>query len=287
MLTSQFSRQLRWLRKPPLSLSALPACRPTLAVASLTTESTEPTELPPHTSVKIPDFGSKGTVLKWLKSVGEAVDEGSLLVDVSFDDFDVEIVSEHKGFVAQIKAAPSDGPLPAGSDLCVIVPDGDFVAFFSHDFLSQGPGSSARAAPQGIAAEPAPAQKAAQEAAQEAAQDLKAAPSKGEGDAGTVSGLQILTAIKKVAAARQGSGDPIGNDQLFVLKELAVRESPSLQAAFFAASFASGPDATDNFDYEEFLALALPEVEKQLAIRAAEAKSEADIEAGQDGGLKK
>ena len=38
-----------------------------------------------------------------VQSVGEAVDEGSLLVGVSFDDFDVEIVSEHKGFVAQIK----------------------------------------------------------------------------------------------------------------------------------------------------------------------------------------
>jgi len=50
----------------------------------------------------VPDFGSKGTVLAWLKAPGDAVKEGELLVDVSFEAFDVELVSEHDGVLAQI-----------------------------------------------------------------------------------------------------------------------------------------------------------------------------------------
>jgi len=227
--------------------------------------STNTTELPPHNKVKVPDFGSKGTILDWHKIIGEEVKEGGILVDVSFDEFDVEIVSEVNGYLASITATKESGELDPGSELGVIVSDIDYIPFFSPHFSLPSTSSSS----------PTP-DKLEDNELEERNQNNNIDKSDDRNDDSdsdtdsdhdddndngkenmmnkkikpptvsskkeekeeptTISGMQMLLAIKQMIKTLELDSHPLPDEHIRALKELAVSEDIHLKNCFFAAS---------------------------------------------------
>jgi pyruvate dehydrogenase E2 component (dihydrolipoyllysine-residue acetyltransferase) len=74
------------------------------------------------TVVTMPALGesvTEGTVTRWLKQVGDAVEADEPLLEVSTDKVDTEIPSPASGTVLEIKAA-EDETVPVGAELAVI-----------------------------------------------------------------------------------------------------------------------------------------------------------------------
>src|SRR6266496_549450 len=109
--------------------------------------------------VVMPQMGvsvSEGTITKWLKQEGEAVQADEPLLEISTDKVDTEIPAPGSGVVQQI-LVPEGETVEVGTKLAVI-------------------------APEGAAAEPAPAEAPPAPATQEAADEAMAAPSEGVGE---------------------------------------------------------------------------------------------------------
>src|SRR3982750_1664578 len=108
--------------------------------------------------VVMPQMGvsvSEGTITKWLKQEGEAVEADEPLLEISTDKVDTEVPSPGTGVVQQI-LVPEGETVEVGTKLAVISPDGAAPA-------------AAQEAP------PAPA-------TQDAADEAMAAASEGVGD---------------------------------------------------------------------------------------------------------
>src|SRR6266516_4431075 len=76
----------------------------------------------PGTVVKMPALGesvTEGTVTRWLKQVGDAVEADEPLLEVSIDKVDTEIPSPAAGTLREIKVS-QDETVPVGADLAVI-----------------------------------------------------------------------------------------------------------------------------------------------------------------------
>src|SRR4051794_36979725 len=74
------------------------------------------------TSVTLPALGesvTEGTVTRWLKQVGDAVEADEPLLEVSTDKVDTEIPSPVSGVLLEIKAA-EDETIEVGGELAVI-----------------------------------------------------------------------------------------------------------------------------------------------------------------------
>src|SRR6478735_6204155 len=74
------------------------------------------------TSVTLPALGesvTEGTVTRWLKQVGDAVEADEPLLEVSTDKVDTEIPSPVSGVLLEIKAA-EDETVEVGGELAVI-----------------------------------------------------------------------------------------------------------------------------------------------------------------------
>ncbi len=68
----------------------------------------QPTEV---TEVSMPELGESitfGTVTRWLKNVGDSVDVGEPLLEVSTDKVDTEIPSPVAGVIVELLAAEDD-----------------------------------------------------------------------------------------------------------------------------------------------------------------------------------
>jgi len=77
-------------------------------------------------SVTLPQMGesvTEGTIIRWLKSEGEQVQEDEPLVEISTDKIDTELPSPASGVLKQIKAQP-DQTVEVGAELAVIETDG-------------------------------------------------------------------------------------------------------------------------------------------------------------------
>src|ERR1700738_3166695 len=73
-------------------------------------------------SVQMPALGesvTEGTVTRWLKQVGDAVEMDEPLLEVSTDKVDTEIPSPVSGVVLEIKVA-EDEVVPVGAELALI-----------------------------------------------------------------------------------------------------------------------------------------------------------------------
>src|SRR5579863_1075831 len=64
---------------------------------------------------------SEGIVSRWLKAVGDSVDEGEPLVEVTTDKVDVEVPAPTSGRLSEIVAAEGD-TVAVGATLAVIAP---------------------------------------------------------------------------------------------------------------------------------------------------------------------
>ncbi len=102
------------------------------------------------TTVSMPQLGetvTEGTILRWLKQVGDAVATDEMLVEISTDKVDTEVPSPVTGVVQEILAAEGE-TIQVGSPMAVIA----------------APGEEAAPAPQAAQPEPEPAPAPADEA---------------------------------------------------------------------------------------------------------------------------
>ncbi|CAN5483834.1 multifunctional oxoglutarate decarboxylase/oxoglutarate dehydrogenase thiamine pyrophosphate-binding subunit/dihydrolipoyllysine-residue succinyltransferase subunit [soil metagenome] len=113
------------------------------------------------TQVLMPEMGesvTEGTVLEWLVSEGEAVEEGQNLVEVSTDKVDAEVPAPSAGTITKIHVAP-DETIEVGKPLADIDPDGAEPAAAAEDDSSGNGGQPehSTAEPDGASAAPTPA----------------------------------------------------------------------------------------------------------------------------------
>ncbi|RSM70121.1 hypothetical protein DMB66_09795 [Actinoplanes sp. ATCC 53533] len=77
--------------------------------------------------VTMPALGEdivEGTVIRWLKQVGDRVEAGEPLVEVSTDKVDTEIPAEASGELHEIRV-PAGRTAPVGTPIAVIEPLAD------------------------------------------------------------------------------------------------------------------------------------------------------------------
>jgi 2-oxoglutarate dehydrogenase E2 component (dihydrolipoamide succinyltransferase) len=114
------------------------------------------------TDVVMPQMGvsvSEGTITKWSKSEGEAVEADETLLEISTDKVDTEVPSPASGIVQQILVQEGE-TVAVGTKIAVIAPEGAEAAA-----PADAPAPEAEAS----AAEEAPPEPATQEAAAESA----------------------------------------------------------------------------------------------------------------------
>ena len=76
--------------------------------------------------VVMPQMGvsvSEGTILKWLKQEGEAIEADEPLLEISTDKVDTEVPSPGSGIVQQILVSEGE-TVDVGTRLAVIAPEG-------------------------------------------------------------------------------------------------------------------------------------------------------------------
>lgn len=71
---------------------------------------------------------SEGKIVKWLKKVGDQVDEGDVICEIETDKATVGFEVQDKGFIAQIK--DTEEPVPVGTPVVVVVKKQNFVKDF-------------------------------------------------------------------------------------------------------------------------------------------------------------
>lgn len=69
----------------------------------------------------------EGTVLAWLKNVGEVIEEDESILEVATDKVDTEIPSTHAGVIKEILAQEGD-VIQVGKPICIIETDGESAA---------------------------------------------------------------------------------------------------------------------------------------------------------------
>jgi multifunctional 2-oxoglutarate metabolism enzyme len=125
--------------------------------------------------ITMPQMGesvTEGTVLEWLKQVGDHVEVDDPLVEISTDKVDAEVPSPAAGTLVKIFAEP-DSTVEVGAVLGEIETDGDAPA------AERAP---APEAPDAEASEPAAAEPAAAEPAEPAAGEPSEPPAGGDGE---------------------------------------------------------------------------------------------------------
>src|ERR1700750_2067926 len=102
------------------------------------------------TEVKLPRLGQgmeSGTIVKWLKSEGEAVEKGEPLYELDTDKVTQEVEAEASGVL--LKIAVSEGEVPVGETIAFIGKEGEqapAAAPSSPSGNSDGTDGAARAA---------------------------------------------------------------------------------------------------------------------------------------------
>lgn len=110
---------------------------------------------------RLSDTMEEGTVAKWLKNVGDAVEEGDILAEIETDKATMEFESFHEGTLLHIGIAEGDGA-PVDSLLAIIGEKGEDVSALLNGGTA-APASApevttvTEAAPVAVAAEPAAA----------------------------------------------------------------------------------------------------------------------------------
>ena len=148
--------------------------------------------------VVMPQMGvsvSEGTITKWLKQVGDAIEADESLLEISTDKVDTEVPSPASGVVQEILVQEGE-TVEVGTRLAVIVPEG--------------------AAP--AEAPPAPAEEEAppEPATQAAADESMAAASEGVGDVAPAASQEEAAPPPPPAPPQQPAAQPSGDGRTFV-----------------------------------------------------------------------
>jgi pyruvate dehydrogenase E2 component (dihydrolipoamide acetyltransferase) len=192
------------------------------------------------TEVKLPRLGQgmeSGTIVKWLKSEGEAVQKGEPLYELDTDKVTQEVEAEASGVLLRIAIA--EGEVPVGETIGFIGKEGETVASEAPKAQPEPPKAEAAAppapAPAAAAAEPSPttngrvkASPLARRIARERGVDL--AQIRGTGPDGRIvaedverAGVAEAPAAAPVAAAAAPSGEVEQRPLTSVRKTIARR----------------------------------------------------------------
>src|SRR5213592_1693358 len=96
------------------------------------------------TEIKLPRLGQgmeSGTIVKWLKSEGDAVEKGEPLYELDTDKVTQEVEADASGVL--LKIAVAEGEVPVGRTIAVIGEQGESVEV-SEDEREEGPHARAR-----------------------------------------------------------------------------------------------------------------------------------------------
>jgi 2-oxoglutarate dehydrogenase E2 component (dihydrolipoamide succinyltransferase) len=78
-------------------------------------------------TITMPQLGetvTEGTILSWVKQIGEFVAEDDILVEISTDKVDTEVPSPHAGVLTEILVAAGT-TVDVGTSICVLTADGE------------------------------------------------------------------------------------------------------------------------------------------------------------------
>src|SRR5436309_14600557 len=103
------------------------------------------------TNVVMPQMGesiAEGTIVRWIKKVGDAIDRDEPLFEISTDKVDAEIPSPGAGVLTEIKVKEGE-TVPVNSVVAVIGAAGENVS------AEPDASASSASAPKGASAEPA------------------------------------------------------------------------------------------------------------------------------------
>src|SRR5437764_7712134 len=101
------------------------------------------------TDVVMPQMGesiAEGTVVRWIKKVGDKIDRDEPLFEISTDKVDAEIPSPAGGVIAEIRVKEGE-TVPVNSVVAVIGPAGAAAAAEAAPAAKPAPAPSATAAP--------------------------------------------------------------------------------------------------------------------------------------------
>jgi pyruvate dehydrogenase E2 component (dihydrolipoamide acetyltransferase) len=130
--------------------------------------------------VKLPRLGQgmeSGTVVKWLKAEGDAVEKGQPLYELDTDKVTQEVEAEASGVLLKIVVA--EGEVPVGTTLAVIGEEGEEVEAPESEEEAGEDVSAAKseeAPPEGQPAEPEPPPSAAPQPERKEGERIKASP---------------------------------------------------------------------------------------------------------------
>lgn len=110
------------------------------------------------TTVSMPQLGetvTEGTILRWLKQVGDAVATDEMLVEISTDKVDTEVPSPVTGVLQEILAAEGE-TIQVGAPMAVIAEEGEAAAPAPAPAAAPEPAPEPSPAPEAAPPEPAP-----------------------------------------------------------------------------------------------------------------------------------
>jgi len=142
------------------------------------------------TDVVMPQMGesiAEGTIVRWIKKVGDAVDRDEPLFEISTDKVDAEIPSPVAGVITEIRAKEGE-TVPVNAVVAVIGPAGSAVA----------------EPPQAVAAPPSAPQRSAQAPSQPAP---PTAPAPRQEEPQTPAASSAPQPAQHAAPPRSGNGD--------------------------------------------------------------------------------
>ncbi len=173
------------------------------------------------TPVTLPALGesvTEGTVTRWLKSVGDAVEVDEPLLEVSTDKVDTEIPSPVAGTLLEIKVA-EDETVEVGAELAVI---GD---------AAQGSGAApAQEQPEPQRQEPEPQPEAKAEPASQPAQQAAQPAAPPAAQPSTPPAAQATGAAPRAQAASSGDGAGAGAYVTPLVRKMAAEQGVDLSA---------------------------------------------------------
>ena len=211
------------------------------------------------TSVVLPALGesvTEGTVTRWLKQVGDTVQEDEGLLEISTDKVDTEIPSPVSGVIEEI-LVQEDETVEVGAVLAKI---GDGSGAASSDDAPEAAPAAQEAAP---AQEEAPAQEAAPEEAAPAAQPAAESASSSSADATDVKLPELGESVTEGTVTRwlKAVGDEVAVDEPLLeistdkvdteipspvagtLQEIVVQEDETVEVGATLARIGSGAPA--------------------------------------------
>ncbi|HEX6322843.1 MAG TPA: dihydrolipoamide acetyltransferase family protein [Vicinamibacterales bacterium] len=145
--------------------------------------------------VLMPQMGesiAEGTIVRWIKKVGDAVDRDEPLFEISTDKVDAEIPAPTAGVLLEIRVKEGE-TVPVNSVVALIGAKGE---------TSKGSEGSQASKPEGEASAPAPAAASARAAAPAAAPQAPAAPAAPAASSGSVEDLRRTKSspvVRKIA----------------------------------------------------------------------------------------